>query len=356
MHQTLAQQTSQGTRAAVKLTRVAAFTGGVYSSPRFRVHQYVPFLASCGVHLTEYMARFGSWPPASKLWRPFWLPATLLDRVPGIISSHRYDVTLLQREMVSTLVTLERLTRRPRVLDVDDAVWLNGRAEKNFPKLAKMCDGVICGNDFITDNVQQWNKNTFLLPTAVDTDQFRPSVPGLDSRPVIGWTGVAFNLKYLCGIERALAAVLEKRKDAVLRVVSGVRPDFRLLDNSRVEYVPWSPDNDLDTIRSMTVGLMPIEDSPWGRGKCSYKMLLYMSCGLPVVVSPVGMNNEVLSMGEAGFAARTDSEWVDSLTWLLDHPEKAREMGGVGRRIVEDHYSLRVLAPRLASYIKTFHA
>src|SRR5271157_507778 len=106
--------------------RVAAFTGGrTISSRRFRVQQYLPYLEKLGIDVTEYVARFGSWPPTQKFRRPFWLAATLLDRIPAVVKSHGYDLTLLQREMVSTLVTLEGLTGRPRVLDLDDAVWLN---------------------------------------------------------------------------------------------------------------------------------------------------------------------------------------------------------------------------------------
>jgi glycosyltransferase involved in cell wall biosynthesis len=288
--------------------------------------------------------------------RPFWLPATVIDRIPGVVQSYRYDMTLLQREMVSTLLTLERFTHRPRVLDVDDAVWLNGRAERNFPALARMCDGVICGNDFIADNVRRWNRETFVLPTAVDTDLFRPMAAPATSaaKQIIGWSGLAFNLKYLLGIETALAAVLDKHKNAVLRVVSSTKPIFRLLDDSRVEYLPWSIESEVKTIQEMSIGLMPIDDDDWGRGKCSYKMLLYMSCGLPVVVAPVGMNNEVLSKGAVGFGPRSIAEWADCITWLLENQEKGRAMGVAGRQVVEDHYSLRLLSPKLAGYLKKF--
>jgi glycosyltransferase involved in cell wall biosynthesis len=287
--------------------------------------------------------------------RPLWLAATVADRLPSVAYSYRYDLSLLHREMVSTLVTLEPFTRRPRVLDVDDAVWLHQRGARNFPVLAKICDGVVCGNDFLADNVQQWNKNILVLPTAVDTEQFYPlerPLPG--AKRIIGWSGVFSNLNYLYGIERALAAVLDKHKDVVLRVVSGMQPKFQLIDNSRVEYIPWSVANDVRTIQEMSIGLMPIEDSLWGRGKCSYKMLLYMSCGLPTVVSPVGMNNEVLSRGKIGFGARSEGDWIDCLSWLLDHPAEAEAMGKSGRDVVEEHYSLHALAPRLAGYLKSF--
>ena len=335
---------------------VAAFTGGeTVSSRRFRVHQYLPHFRKQGIRVTEYGARFGSWPPVEKIQRPFWLAATLCDRLPGVAKSHWHDVTLLQREMVSTMVTLEGLTGRPRVLDVDDAIWLNARTAKNFRALVQICDGVICGNDFIAEKVRQWNDQLIVIPTAVDTDRFRPGGGSTAERKqIIGWSGLHAGFKYLLSIEGALVKILEKRKNAVLRVVSDVKPVFRTLDSSRVEYIPWRPANEVETIQEMTAGLMPIDDSPWARGKCSYKMLLYMSCGVPVVVSPFGMNQEILGLGKVGFGARTESEWVESMAWLLDNTDRGREMGVAGRKIIEERYSLNLLAPKLASYLRSF--
>jgi len=348
---------SQVGASTKKQIRVAAFTGGTnISSPRFRVRQYIPQMEEYGVHVSEYVARWRSWPPAAKLWRPLWLPATLMDRLPGVASSFRADVTLLQREIVSTMVTLERFTHRPRVLDVDDAVWLNRGGQRNFAKLIGLCDGVICGNSFIQENVRRWCSESMVLPTAVDTGRFHPlpDSAGHSTRPIIGWSGLGSNLASLAAIERPLAAVLDSHKDAVLRVVSDVKPTFQLLRESQVEYVRWAPENEVRTIQEMSIGLMPMEDSLWSRGKCSYKMLLYMACGVAVAVSPVGMNNEVLSVGNVGFGPKSDAEWSDSLTSLLDNPVKAKEMGQAGRKVVEENYSLRSLTPRFAGYLRKF--
>jgi glycosyltransferase involved in cell wall biosynthesis len=336
--------------------RVAAFTAGWHiPGSRFRVRQYVQALRAYGIELREFFARLGAYPPTGKLVRPFWAVGSLASRLPSIMRSYRYDVILFQREMLSTFFTLEPFTKKPRILDVDDAIWLNG--DGSFARrLARISDAVICGNSFLAEQFSQWNSNVTILPTAVDTDRFRP-LEGSSKRvsqQIIGWSGLGAGMKYLFNIERALGAVLKKRKDTVLRVLSDIKPTFSLLDNSRVEYVRWSPQNEVETIQEMLVGLMPIEDSPWTRGKCSYKMLLYMSCGLPVVVSPVGMNNEVLAHGNAGFGPRSDSEWVDCIIWLLDNPAKAAEMGKVSRKIILQHYSLDVLSPLLAGYIKTF--
>jgi glycosyltransferase involved in cell wall biosynthesis len=337
--------------------KIAAFTGSpTISSRRFRVLQYIDGLAARGIDIDEFVARRGSWPPRQRWKRPFWLLAALIERVGPTIASRRYDAVLLQREMISTLHTLERFAGRPRILDVDDAVWLTSRrARRSFAALARSCDGVICGNDYIAGVVGAWNSNTIVVPTAVDTRRFHPAAPSAPrQRRIIGWSGLHAGSKYLLGIEEPLARLLSERPDTILRVVSDAPPDFRHLPADRVEFIRWSPDNEVRTIQEMDIGLMPIEDSEWSKGKCSYKMLLYMACGVPVAVSPFGMNVEVLARGAAGIGPRTPEEWYAKLGLLLDDEPARKAMGAIGRSIVEDHYSLDVVLPRLAGFLESF--
>jgi glycosyltransferase involved in cell wall biosynthesis len=340
----------------MKTLRVAAFTGGKnISGARFRIRQYIPALNRHSIEVDEFYPRLTAWPPDNKLQRPFWLVGTLLERLPSVMRSHRYDLTLLQRELISTLSSLEIFTKRPRVFDVDDAVWLNRGGRTGFKTIVQRCDGVICGNSFIAETAIRWNPSICLLPTAVDTDRFVPSAIPLrdDGKRIIGWSGLAVSLKYVYEIEEALLPILTKDRNVVLRIVSEKAPRFKSLPVAQVEYVPWSPQNEVQTIQEMTVGIMPIEDSLWSRGKCSYKMLLYMSCGIPVIVSPVGMNAEVLAQGRVGFGPKSIREWTEALDALLESPEEAQTMGVAGRQVVEEHYALHVLAPKLISFLRT---
>jgi glycosyltransferase involved in cell wall biosynthesis len=216
-----------------------------------------------------------------------------------------------------------------------------------------MCDRVLCGNTFLANVCEQWHQSVHVLPTGVDTDRYciaetQPS----PERPVIGWSGSSAGAKYLLSIEASLATVLERNKRSTLRVVSDIRPEFRIIPDSRIEYIRWSPTNEVRTIQEMTVGLMPLDDSQWSRGKCSYKMLLYMSCGRPVVVSPVGMNAEVLCEGEIGYGARTHDEWVDAIEQVLADNNNANRMGQIGRGVVVSRYSLHTLAPQLVGHFR----
>jgi glycosyltransferase involved in cell wall biosynthesis len=329
---------------------VAAYTGGSnVASARFRVRQYIPALKALGVEVREFAAAFGSCPPPSKVLRPFWGAAALGDRLLSTVVSHGAEVTLFQREMISTLLTLEPLTQNPRVLDVDDAIWLHRGTAAS--RLAGLCRTVICGNEFLAENFRQWNPDVRVLPTAVDTTRYFPREWARVS-PVkrIGWSGGSSNFPYLDVILPALRVVLDKRKDVIFRVVADRRPLLEGIAEDRIEFIPWSPQTEVQAIQEMTIGIMPLEDTLWARGKCSFKLLTYMACGVPALASPVGMNIEVLAAGR-GLGPRHCDEWIAALEWLLDDESQARKMSEAGRLAVANHYSLHALAPRLAAVL-----
>jgi glycosyltransferase involved in cell wall biosynthesis len=123
-----------------------------------------------------------------------------------------------------------------------------------------------------------------------------------------------------------------------------------------VEFIRYDAAREVEHIQEMTIGIMPIEDSEWSRGKCSYKMLLYMACGIPVVVSPFGMNAEILAQGTVGLGARTGANWVEFFETQLENSALRELMGKEGRRVVLDHYSVDILAPRLAQTLTSVAA
>ncbi len=298
--------------------------------------------------MRECSSRVGTHPPIQRWVRPFWGISNLTERLPDTLRSLAYDVVFFQREMLSTFVTWEPLTKRPRVLDVDDAIWVHPRG--GFAqRLARLCDHVVCGNQFLAVEFSRWNQSVSILPTPVDVHSFTPLAERRDpERLIIGWMGLSRNLTYLYAVEGALGEVLRRHPAATLRVVTGELPKLRSLPAEQVEYICWTPDNEAHSIQEMTIGIMPLDDTVYSRGKCAFKMLLYMACGLPVVVSPVGMNAEVLAKDTLGFAATTDSDWVEHLDHLLRDRELRQRMGAAGRQVVIQHYSVEALAPKLA--------
>lgn len=334
------------------MLRVIAYTGGWNAPSRiFRVQHYQAPLRAFGIEMSECPSSAGVYPPARKWLRPAWALWNLADRAPDTLRSFAYDLVFLQREMLSTYVTWEPLTKKPRILDVDDAIWVHRRGHF-APRLASLCDHIICGNSFLAEEFSRWNPNVTILPTPVDTRTFHPRASAPDSeRPIIGWMGLLNGFRYLYHIERGLAQVLRRYPEAVLRIVCSSRPDFKMLPPEQVQWIPWTQENEARTIQEMTIGIMPLDDSVFARGKCSYKMLLYMACGLPVVVSPVGMNAEVLKMGNVGFGPAGEQDWADNLSELLSSPQLRLDMGRAGREIIMQHFSVDVLAPQLAKVL-----
>ena len=300
--------------------------------------------------MRESPARFGSYPPSNRALRPGWGMVALAERYLAVVACRDADVTLLQREMLSTLATVERFTKSPRVLDVDDAIWLP-RGGRCAVTLAQLCDAVICGNSFIADFFAQYSPNIAVLPTAVDTGRFRPLAAKPNSK-VICWSGTSSGFRFLEGIEAALAAVLSADAGRRLRIVSDARPKLRSISEKQIEFVRWTESAEAAAIQDSALGIMPLDDSLWARGKCSYKLLAYMACGIPVIATPAGMNAEVLAKGDFGLPARTTADWVDAVDFILKRPERACVMGSKGREIVLRDYSLEALAPRLASLLR----
>ena len=334
------------------MIKVAAFTGGItVPSARFRVRQYIPALYKCGVYVKEFTSVCGQYPPYNRFIRPFWAVGSLVERIPAILSSYRYDITFLQREMISTFATLEQFTGKPRVFDVDDAIWLH-RNDVFSRKLAKLSSLIICGNTFIADKFSEWNDQVVIVPTAVDTTRFLPAsgVQHGKDNIIIGWSGTSGNFSYLYGIEKALHNILETNKNVLLRIVADKSPSFSRISRDKFEYIPWSSENEVQLIQGMDIGIMPLDFSDWSKGKCSYKMLLYMACSIPVIVTSVGMNAEVLNLGDCGYGVTALSEWEEALQFLIENKSIRIKMGVTGREIVEKKFSVEIVSKILYGY------
>ena len=317
-------------------------------SARARVRQYINPLAKLGIAVHEYPLPWGNILPRRPSLRPLWMAATAVARTATLACSWKADVTWVSRQVLPAFAPLHALAKRPMILDVDDAVWLNTGGHR-AQDLARASDLVVCGNSFLADQFSHWNQNVTVIPTAVNTAWYRPRPRKPAATLVLGWTGTSGNFPFLYSIEHALARVLAQCANAKLLVVADRPPHLRHLPPARVQFAYWTPRNELDAFAHMSIGLMPLADNPWCNGKCSYKMLCYMASGLPVVVTPAGMNREVLALGEVGLGAGTEQQWCAALQALAGDAELRGRMGATGRAIVEQYFSLRHLAPQYAA-------
>ncbi len=294
------------------------------------------------------MPKISSYPPAKKFKRPLWLLPALLERITYIYKLRGADATILQRELISTLPTVERLLPGKIILDVDDAIFLNrkGYAARNA---AKASIGVVCGNSYLADYFSNYNKNIQIIPTGVNVSEMKVNQNRLSNngKRVIGWLGTAGNLPFFEPIIADLKALLiEKAKDVEFRIITSHASAIPAELRPHCKFVQWYPGIEFSELPQWSIGLMPLADTEWAKGKCSFKMLQYMSAGVPVVVSPVGMNTEVLEKGEIGFGPKTGSEWYSAIKTLLDDDQLNQNYGNRARLVVEENYSLEYVVDK----------
>jgi glycosyltransferase involved in cell wall biosynthesis len=344
------------------MVNVAAITSGKkLPSTRYRIRQYIGALSESGINLTEFCPMLDKW--ASLPFKPggwsnrsvlplyaVWQGIKLATRLPGIVGTYRSDITWLNKELLPGYSTLEWSLKNPLVTDVDDAIWLTPPfGNRVATKIAQRSEMLIVGNDYLADWFGKYNSRIKVIPTAVDASYFVPAEhKRQDDALVVGWIGSQGNLPYLLSIEPALKLFFSVCQSARLLVVSDSRPDFKVLSPDQVEFRLWEKEREVSDIQQMDVGLMPLVDSEWARGKCSFKMLQYMAVGLPVVVSPVGMNSQVLGLGEVGFSATNMDKWVESLEYLANNRDEGIRLGINGRQAVKEKFDLPIIAKQLA--------
>ncbi len=328
--------------------KVSAFTGRLDDPASFfRMRQHFPALKNMGLDIREYKH-----PCYKGCWHQG--PFKVVPYLPKLIKSRDCDVTWITRTLVVGLETIELLLKRPRVMDVDDATWLSKPLGSiSIPHLAKRMDVIIAGNNYIADWFSKYCKNIHIVPTSIDTTRYTKKGQNADNdKFVIGWTGTSSNFSNLKLIEGTLARFLTEHKDAYFKIIADEPWHSEIIAPERIEFVKWSREVEVKALQTMSAGIMPLFDTPWTRGKCSFKMLQYMAVGLPVIVSPVGMNNDVLAKGDIGLAANSDDDWYDALETLYKDKSKREQLGQTGRIVVEQYYSADKIATNLAEILR----
>lgn len=256
---------------------------------------------------------------------------------------------------------LERLCRllNPRlVFDIDDAIW-EPPAHVDSPflrlvdlgwtrKMARLCRHAIVGNETLKAYVEPLNPNVTVIPTCIDLDLHTQKTYRERARVVLGWTGLKDNLGYLAPIQQVLQD-LAAEHGITLHIATGAPYH---LDGVTVENEHWRLDREIDYLQQADIGLMPLHDTPRARGKCAFKALQYMGAGTPVVLSPVGMNAEVVEDGVSGFLADSPEEWREKLARLITDPALRERMGRAARQRVRNRYSHAVYYPALKTLLE----
>lgn len=278
-------------------------------------------------------------------WRYYQLHRTI-SRLPLFIEQFRYDIIWQNRLIVHHQSFYEQKLSKPIVFDFDDAIWLNDN-ESSVINGLKKASLVFAGNEYLADYALKYNKNVCVIPTVIDPGFLFP-LKAATTEFTIGWIGTESNFEYLDLIKPAIEKFLSENKDAKLRIVSTVPPPQFKFDGIKYVFEKWAAEKENELINKFSIGLMPLKDNDFTKGKCSFKMLQYMACGKPVVVSPVGTNQNILNESEVGFSATSTSDWLSAFNILKNDKDFYKNCSVNARRLTELKYSVKKLAPVIA--------
>lgn len=338
---------------------IAPHRKGRSPSQRFRFEQYIPHLEENGYQCTfsplldaqddAVFYQAGHFPQKLQV-----LFRSMRRRQLDIQNATNFDIIFVQREafMLGTTYFESRLKKRAKlVFDFDDAIWLPNVSEANrrlawlkrpqkTRRIIALADLVIAGNAYLADYAQLVNPNVVVIPTTIDTDLYTPRPPHTNDNPIcIGWSGSISTIQHFKLAEPFLEIIKKKYGNRVKIKVIGDK-NYKN-SNLEAESFDWKESEELAHLRSFDIGIMPLPQDEWAKGKCGLKGLQYMAVGVPTVMAPVGVNSEIIHHNEDGFLANTISDWVNILSELIESPELREKIGKAGRNTVESRYSVR---------------
>lgn len=342
------------------------------ASSRLRSLQYLPWFNQAGLEVcvqsllsdSQLQSRYrtGGY-GIGNLVTAYW------TRISALLQRRRFDMVWIEKEALPWLpLWLERwlLWGVPYVLDYDDAIfhnydqhpraWVRRSYGRRLDGLMKGAALVIGGNNYLAQRARGAGaQRVEVVPTVIDLQRYLlpGKHPGTVAEaagfrpPRIVWIGSPTTAHYLQLLREPLR-LLAQTVPFTLRVIGGGVVDF---PGVAVESLPWTEDSEAENIRDCDVGVMPLLDSPWERGKCGYKLIQYMACGLPVVASAVGANLDIVEHDKNGFVVSTSGEWVAALEKLLCDAALRMRLGKAGRLQVEQHYCIQQTGPHLTAWL-----
>lgn len=336
------------------------------ASSRLRSYQYFPKLEEQGIHV-EVSPLFND-NYLSKIYKgetpKLLVVIAYLKRLVAIFKISNHNLIIIEYELLPYLPSIfERilaLLKIKYIVDYDDAIFHN--YDKHPNKLIRKCLGnkidsvmkysscVIAGNAYLAERAYKARaKHIEIIPTVIDQARYREKKNFSNIKLKIGWIGSPSTFSYL----KSVSTILEQfgqDKNIEIHVV-GSKEILRLKYAKEI-YYEWQENTEVDVIVNFDVGIMPLENTLWAKGKCAYKLIQYMACGIPVIASPVGMNNQVVDHGENGFLAETDEEWKYALNALYKNPELQKKMGENGIKKINEIYNLETQSKKLIGIIK----
>jgi glycosyltransferase involved in cell wall biosynthesis len=274
-----------------------------------------------------------------------------IKRLPLLIEQYRYDVIWKNRLILPKNSFFERKLTKPVALDIDDAIWMYDGIN-NFKIAAQLANVIIAGNEYIAEFSFKYNKHIEIVPSVINTNILFPKK--ITKKYFnIGWIGSFYNFENLYSVKDAIDQFLYYNNDARFTIVSSEPPSFFDYKSQKIQFKKWDPELENLHINEFSVGIMPLNDNEFNKGKCGYKLLQYLSCGIPAIATPVGVNKNILENYCVGIAAKKTDDWISALYTLKDDMPFYETCAMNGPKVVNEHYSLIKFTPVVADILKT---
>lgn len=312
------------------------------AASRYRVLQYIPFFHAAGIEteVYEFPKHIAGWASLLKILK-------------------NGDIIFVQRKRLPRSVLLVLKHAKKKILyDFDDAVMFKNSLSKepysirrtmSFKRMLRYTDLVIAGNEFLRQEASQYHDNVKVLPTPIDAERYREKKHYKNDRVTLGWIGDHGSIHYMERYKDVWEAIGRKYANVVLAIICDI---FIETKDIAVKKIPWSYEREIDDLSSLDIGLMPLFDDLWSKGKCGFKIIQYLGVGVPAVCTPVGINRDVIEDGINGFWANTKDEWTEKLSILIEDVSLREKMGKEGRRRIMEQYTVQACAPKLIGWIK----
>ena len=355
---------------AGKILFLVPYPLGTSPSQRFRFEQYFGILEKNGFSTTVESFLPKSAPlivlgKGSIVQKTVVLLTGFLRRLCIIPKIPAFDFIFIHREaspigppIIEWIIA--KVLKKKIIYDFDDAIWLTDRASEpkiisalkwrsKVQSVCKWASKVSCGNQFLRDFAATFNAHSIFLPTTIDTNyQHNPALfrKNFSQNIIIGWTGSHSTLKYLTEIQEVLQRIQVSFPHVELTIIADQKPD---LGPMSFQFIPWSEKSEVRELASFDIGIMPLPDDEWSKGKCGFKALQYMAMEIPVVASAVGANTQIIKHYDDGLLVSSREEWYASLVYLINSDVGRRELGKNGRAKVIKDYSVDSNAARFLS-------
>lgn len=328
-------------------------------SQRYRIEQFLPYVKEKDITYSyDYLLNENRdkafYTPGNYLYK-IWIVVFSIFKLTKItfFEAKKYKYIFIQREafMLGTAFFEKQIAKRSMLIfDFDDAIWMQNVSEANkklaflknaekTSEIIKVADKVVVGNQFLADYALQFNSNVTIIPTCIDTEEYKPNEKKKKKEKVcIGWSGSQTTIEHFKLIEPVLFQLKQKYQERIYFKVIG---DENYINEALgIKGIKWNRKTEIQELEEIDIGIMPLPHDEWTKGKCGLKGLVYMSMEIPAVMENVGVNGQIIQNGENGYIASNKAEWLNTLSVLIENKELRDKLGMVSRKFIQSNYSV----------------